>query len=174
MEWSTAIQLTSYTRMCWVQSAFRNSETHPSQFPLFWLVYQSPFLVYHCTYMTCGKEDVDELTDFFTTWGLFLPDTTLHCHCIATGAVASTSVTVGDDAQSTGMGILKGMLDLWVREYIFPVSYKAKSLAARLEVEMNEEKVSVYPNPLFQRLSMATSTKTDGARQESFAYELCS
>ena len=48
-------------------------------------------------YMTRGKEDVDELTDFFTTCGLFSPDTTHHC--IVTGAVASTSVTV-DDAQS--------------------------------------------------------------------------
>ena len=92
-------------------------------------------------YMTRGKEDVDELADFFTTCGLFSPDTTHHC--IVTGAVASTSVTV-DDAQSTGMRLLKDMMDLEVREYIFPVSSKGKSLAARLEVEMNGEKVSVY------------------------------
>ena len=121
--------------------------------------------------MTRGKEDVDESTDFFTTWGLFSPDTTHHC--IVTGAVASTSVTV-DDAQSTGMRMLKDMMDLEVREYIFTVSSKEKSLAARLEVEMDGEKVSVYLQPLFQHPSVASSTKTDDARQESFAYELCS
>ena len=138
MEQSTAIQLTSIeTHMCWVQSAFRNSEMHLSQFPLFWIAYHWPFLVYCCTYMTRVKEDVDESTDFFTTCGLFSPDTTHHC--IVTGAVASTSVTV-DDAQITGMRVLKDMMDLEVREYIFPVSSKEKSLAARLEVEMNGEK----------------------------------
>ena len=94
--------------------------------------------------MTSGKEDVDELTDFFTTCGLFSPDTT------------------------------QDMMDLEVREYIFPVSSKGKSLAARLDVEMNGEKVSVYLQLLFQHLSVASSTKTDDARQESFAYELCS
>ena len=62
-------------------------------------------------YMARGKEDVDELTDFFTIRGLLSPDTTLHC--ILTSAVASTSVIV-DDAQSTGMRILKGMMDLEV------------------------------------------------------------
>ena len=123
--------------------------------------------------MTRGKEDVDELTDFFTTCGLFSPDTTHRC--IVTGAVALTSVSVDDDdAQSTGMRILKDMMDLEVREYIFPVSFKRKSLTARLEVEMNGEKVSVYLQLLFQNLSVASSTKTDDARQESFAYELCS
>ena len=121
--------------------------------------------------MTSGKEHVDELMDFFTTCGLFSPDTTPHC--IVTGAVASTSVIV-DDAQSTGMRILKDMMDLKVREYIFPVSSKAKSLAAHPEVEMNGEKVSVYLKPLFQHLSVASSTKTEDARQESFAYDLCS
>ena len=85
-------------------------------------------------YMTRGKEYVDELTDFFTTCGLFSPDTT-HC-CIVTGDVASPSFTV-DDAQATGMRILKDMMDLEVKEYIFPVSPKGKLLAARLEVEMN-------------------------------------
>ena len=64
-------------------------------------------------------------------------------------------------------------MDLEVREYIFPVSSKAKSLAARLEVDMNEEKVSVYLQPLFQHLTVASSTKTDDARQELFVYELC-
>ena len=59
--------------------------------------------------MTRGKEDVDELANFFTTRGLFSPDTTLHC--IVTGAVASTPVTV-DDAQSIGVRILKEMMDL--------------------------------------------------------------
>ena len=122
-------------------------------------------------YMTRGKEDVDELTDFFTTCGLFSQDTTHHC--IVTGAVASASVTV-DDAQSTGMRLLKDMMDLEVREYIFPVSSKGKSLAARLEVELKGDKVSVYLQLLFQHLSVASSTKTDDARQESFAYELCS
>ena len=122
-------------------------------------------------YMTRGKEDVGELTDFFTTCGLFAPDTTHHC--IATGAVASVSVTV-DDAHSTRMRLLEDMMDLKVREYIFPVSSKGKSLAARLEVEMNGEKASVYLQLLFQHLSVASSTKTDDARQESFAYELCS
>ena len=122
--------------------------------------------------MTRGNEGVHELTDVFTTCGLFSPDSTLQC--IVTSAVASTFVTLDDDAQSIGMRILKGMMDLEVREYIFPVSSKATLLAARLEVEMNGEKVSVYPQPLFQHLSVATSTKTDGARQESFAYELCS
>ena len=53
------------------------------------------------------------------------------------------------------------------------VIQKKKSLAARLEFEMNEEKVSVNPRLLFQRLSVATSTKTDGAGQESFTYKLC-
>ena len=121
--------------------------------------------------MTRVKEDVDDSTDFFTTCGLFSPDTTHRC--IVTGAVASTSVTL-DDTQTTGMRILKDMMDLKVREYIFPVSSKEKSLASRLEVEMNGEKVSVYLQPLFQHLSVASSTKTDDARQESFAYELCS
>ena len=105
--------------------------------------------------MTRDKEDVDELTDFFTTRGLFSPDTTLHC--IVTGSVASTFVTV-DDAQSTGMRILKDMMDLEVREYIFSVSSQAKSLAARLEVEINGEKVSVYLQQVFQHLNVATST----------------
>ena len=72
------------------------------------------------------------------------------------------------------MRLLKDMMDLEVREYIFPVSSKGKSLAARLEVEMNGEKVSVYLQLLFQHLSVASSIKTDDARQESFAYELCS
>ena len=111
------------------------------------------------------KEDVDELTDFFTTHSLFSPDTTLHC--IMTGSVALTSVTV-DDAQSTGMRILNNMMDLEDREYIFLVSSKAKLWAAGLEVEMNGEKESVYVQPLFQHLSVTTSTKTAGARQESF------
>ena len=105
--------------------------------------------------MTRDKEDVDELMDFFTIRGLFSPDTTLHC--IVTGSVASTFVTV-DDAQSTRMRILKDMMDLEVREYIFAVSSQAKSLAARLEVEINREKVSVYLQQLFQHLSVATST----------------
>ena len=48
--------------------------------------------------MTRSKQDVDKLTNFFTTCGLFSPDTTLRC--IVTGAVAPTSVTV-DEAQST-------------------------------------------------------------------------
>ena len=85
--------------------------------------------------MTRGKEDVDELTDSFTTCGPFSPDTAHRC--IVTGSIASASVTV-DDAQSTEMRILKDMMDLKVREYIFPVSSKVKSLAARLEIEMNE------------------------------------
>ena len=112
--------------------------------------------------MTSDKRDMDELTDFFTTCGLFSPDTTHHC--IVTGDVAPTSVTV-DDAQSTGMGILKDMMDLEVREYIFPVSPKAKLLAARLEIEMNGEKVSFYLQPLFQHLSVASSTQADDAKQ---------
>ena len=103
---------------------------------------------------------MDELTDIFTTYDLFSPDTT-HC-CIVTGEIALAYVTV-DDTQSTRMRILKDMMDLEVREYIFPVSYKGKSLAARLGVEMNGEKVSVYPQLLFQHLSVASSTKTDGA-----------
>ena len=119
--------------------------------------------------MTRGKEDVDELTDFFTTCGLFPPDTTHHC--IVTGAVASASVTV-DDAQSIGMRLLQDMMDLEVREYIFPVSSKGKSLAARLEVDLKGEKLSVYLLLLFQHLSVVSSTKTDDVRQESFAYEL--
>ena len=41
------------------------------------------------------------------------------------------------------------MMDLEVREYIFSVSSQAKSLAARLEVEINGEKVSVYLQQLF-------------------------
>ena len=119
--------------------------------------------------MTRGKEDVDELTDFFTTCGLFSPDTTHHC--IVTGAVASVSVTV-DDAQSTGMRLLQDMIDLEVREYKSPVSSKGKSLAARLEVDLKGENLSVYLLLLFQHLSVASSTKTDDVRQESFAYEL--
>ena len=121
--------------------------------------------------MTRGKDDMDEFTDFFTTYDLFSLDTT-HC-CIVAGAVALDSVTV-DDAQSTRMRILKDMMDLEVREYIFLVSSKGKSLAARLGVEMNGGKVSVYPQLLFQHLSVASSTKTDDARQESFAFGLCS
>ena len=39
---------------------------------------------------------------------------------------------------------------------------------------MNEKKVSVYLQPLYQHLSVAISTETDDTRQESFAYELCS
>ena len=115
---------------------------------------------------------MDELTDIFTTCRLFSQDTTLRC--IVAGVVASTSATVDYDAQSTGMRILKDMMDLEVREYIFPVSFKTQPLAARVEVEMSREKVSVYSQPLFQRLSVATSIKTDGASQESFDYELCS
>ena len=49
-----------------------------------------------------------------------------------------------------------------------------KHLAARLEIEVNGEKVSANPQLLFQRLSVDTSTKTDGARQEWIAYELYS
>ena len=45
--------------------------------------------------------------NFFTACGLFSPDTTLHCH--VTGVVASASVTV-DDAQSTGLRMLKDMM----------------------------------------------------------------
>ena len=65
---------------------------------------------------------MDKLTNFFTTSGLFLPDTILHC--IVTGAVASTSVIV-DDAQSTGMRILMDMMDKEVSEYRFTVSSNA-------------------------------------------------
>ena len=65
------------------------------------------------------------------------------------------------------------MTDQVVSEYTFLVSSKAKSLAACLEFEMNEEKVSVNQQLLFQRLSVASSTKTDGATQELFIYELC-
>ena len=101
------------------------------------------------------QKDVDELTDFFTTCGLFSPDTTLNC--IVTSSVASTFVTL-DDAQYTGMRILKDMMDLEVREYIFLVSSQAKSLADRLEVKINREKVSVYLQQIFQHLSVATST----------------
>ena len=70
--------------------------------------------------------------------------------------------------------MLKDMMYLEIREYIFLVSSKEKSLAARLEFEMDGEKVSVYLQPLFKHLSVASSTKTDDARQQSFAYELCS
>ena len=70
--------------------------------------------------------------------------------------------------------ILKYMMDQEVGEYIFPMPCKAKWLSARLKVEINGEKVSVNQQLLFQRLSVATSTKKDGASQESFAYELCS
>ena len=87
--------------------------------------------------MTRGKQDMDKLTNFFKTCGLFPPDTTLHC--IVTGAVASTSVIV-DDVQSTGMLILMDMMDKEVSEYRFPVLSEAKSLTAR-QVEMNGEKV---------------------------------
>ena len=91
--------------------------------------------------MTRGKEDMGELTDFFTTCGHNMWPNTTHC-CIVTGAVASASVTV-DDAQSTRMRILKYMMGQEVSEYIFPVSSKGNSLAARLEVEMNGQKVNV-------------------------------
>ena len=113
--------------------------------------------------MTRGKEDMDELPDFFTTCDLFSPDTTHSC--IVTGAVASTYV-IADDAQSTGMRLLKDMMDLGVKEYTFPVSSKGKSLAARLEVEKNGDKVYVYLQLLFQNLNVASSTMTDDARQE--------
>ena len=92
--------------------------------------------------MTHGKQDMDEFTNFFTTCGLFSTDTTLNC--IATGAVALTSVTVYNDTQFTGMRILKDMIDQEVSKYIFLVSSKAKSMAARLEVEMNGENVSTH------------------------------
>ena len=39
---------------------------------------------------------------------------------------------------------------------------------------MNGQKVSIYLQQLIQHLSVATSTKTDGARKESFANEGCS
>ena len=121
--------------------------------------------------MTRDKQDVDKLTTFFTTYDPFSPDPTLHC--IATGVVASTSANV-DDAQSIGVKILDDMVDQEVNQYTFPVSSKAKTLAARPEIEVNGEKVSVNPQLLFQRLSVATSTQTDEARQEAFSYELCS
>ena len=58
--------------------------------------------------MTRDKQDVDNLTTFFTTYDPFSPDPTLHC--IATGVVASTSANV-DDAQSIGVKILDDMVD---------------------------------------------------------------
>ena len=121
--------------------------------------------------MTLDKQGVDKLTTFFTTYDPFSPDPTLHC--IATGVVASTSANV-DDTQSIGVKILDDMVDQEVNQYIFLVSPKAKTLAARPEIEVNGEKVSVNPQLLFQRLSVATSTQTDEARQEAFSYELCS
>ena len=106
--------------------------------------------------MTRDKQDVDKLTTFFTTYDPFSPDPTLHC--IATGVVASTSANV-DDAQSIGVKILDDMVDEEVNQCIFPVSSKAKTLAARPEIEVN---------------ATATATQTDEARQEAFSYELCS
>ena len=119
--------------------------------------------------MTRDKQDVDKLTTFFTTYDPISPDPTLHC--IATGVFASTSANV-DDAQSIGVTILDGMVDQEVNQYTFPVS--SKTLAARPEIEMNGVKVSVNPQLLFQRLSVATSTQTDEARQKASSYELCS
>ena len=68
--------------------------------------------------MICGKQNVDKSTNFFTICGLFSPNTTLHC--FVTGVLASTSVTV-DDAQSTGLRILKDIMDKKFSEYISPV-----------------------------------------------------
>ena len=61
-----------------------------------------------------------------------------------------------------------------VNEYNFPVSRKAKTLAARPEVIIGGQKVTVDPQLLFQRLSVATSTQTYKAKQEAFGFELCS
>ena len=49
-----------------------------------------------------------------------------------------------------------------VNEYTFPVSHKAKTLAARPEVIIGGQKVTVDSQLLFQRLSVA------------FGFELCS
>ena len=121
--------------------------------------------------MIRGKQDVGQLTYFFKTCGLLSPDTTLHC--IVTGVVASTSVTL-NAAQSTGLRVLKDLMDQKVSEYIFPLLSKARPLAAHLEIEVNRDRASVNPQLLFQCLGVATSTKTDDARQESFAYNICS
>ena len=121
--------------------------------------------------MTRDKQDVDKLTTFFTTYDPFSPDPTLHC--IATGVVASTSANV-DDAQSIGVKILDDMVDQEVNQYTFPVSSNTKTLAARPGIEVNGKKVSVNLRLLFQRLSVATSTQTDEARQEAFSYKLWS
>ena len=91
----------------------------------------------------------------------FSPDPTLHC--IATGVVSSTSANA-DDAQSIRVKILDDMVDQEVNQYTFPMSSKAKTLAAHPEIEVNGEKVSVNPR-LFQ--SVAISTQTDEARQEA-------
>jgi hypothetical protein len=61
-----------------------------------------------------------------------------------------------------------------VNEYTFPVSHKAKTLAARPEVIIGGQKVTVEPQLLFQRLSVTTSTQTYKAKQEAFGFELCS
>ena len=119
--------------------------------------------------MTRDMRDVDKLTIFFTMYDPFLPDPTLHC--IATGVVVSTSASV-DDAQSIGVKILDDMVDEEVNQCIFRLSSKAKTLAARPEIEVNGEKVSVNPQLLFQRLSVATSTQTDEARQDWIGLDL--
>ena len=96
--------------MCWVRSAFRNSENHLSQLPHFWLAYYQVILGL-LLHIYDPHQARHGWIKFFTC-GLFSPDTTLHC--IFTGAVALTSVTV-DDAQFTGMTILK---DWWIKKSV--------------------------------------------------------
>ena len=124
--------------------------------------------------MIRDKQDVDKLTTFFTTHDPFSPDPILHC--IATGVVASTSANVEMTPSPLGVKILDDMVDQEVNQYIIQCHPKQKkqTLAVRPEIEMNGEKASVNPQLLFQRLSVATSTQTDEARQEAFSYELCS
>ena len=108
------------------------------------------------------------LTNFFTTCGLFSPDTTLICHCHWCYSFVLFHCRWCSVYWTENIERYDGSKSQWMH---IP---SAKPLAARLEIEVNGEKVSVNPQLLFQRLCVATSTKRDEARQQSFAYELCS
>ncbi|KAK3728716.1 hypothetical protein QZH41_001096 [Actinostola sp. cb2023] len=99
----------------------------------------------------------------------FAPDPVLKN--IMTGVNAEESVDV-DEARAKGEKILSSMAGESVATYSFKRKEQSVTLAARSSIRIEDNRVHVDPQLLFQRLVIACNTTDD--LEDVFRYELCS
>ncbi|KAK3748685.1 hypothetical protein QZH41_018981, partial [Actinostola sp. cb2023] len=99
----------------------------------------------------------------------FAPDPVLKN--IMTGVNAEESVDV-DEARAKGKKILSSMAGESVATYSFKRKEQSVTLAARSSIRIEDDRVHVDPQLLFQRLVIACNTTDD--LEDVFRYELCS